>query len=214
MQNLKKSVFLVLALLITLANGSVQANSTKSQILVLGDSLSAGYGLNTNDTWVNILNTKWLNEAVPFQLINASISGETTDAGLARLPQLLKQHSPKYVLIELGANDGLRGFSLKLIKQNLTKLINTVKNTGSQPILFAMKVPPNYGKRYSDRFNQLFYTLGAEFKIPVVPFFIEPVVLNKDLMLADQLHPNAQAQPIIANGLHSQLMPLLNHKSE
>ncbi len=176
---------------------------------MLGDSLSAGYGLSTQESWVHQINQYWLEAQQPLSLINASISGETTDAGLARLPTLIKRHEPQWLIIELGANDGLRGFSLNLIKQNLIQLIRIAKENNIKPILFAMQVPPNYGNRYSKRFSQLFYDVAKEYAVPVVPLFIESVVLDPALMQADGLHPNAKAQPIIAEKVRTTLEAIL-----
>ena len=164
------------------------------KLLILGDSLSAAYGMQQHQGWPALLqkNTEW-------QLINASISGETTAGGLARLPALLTEHQPDVVLIELGGNDGLRGFSVELIQANLSKIITLVKQHNAQPLLMQIRIPPNYGPRYVRQFTALYPQLAEQHQITLWPFFMDSIAINSDLMMADGIHPNIAAQPMISD---------------
>ena len=164
------------------------------KLLILGDSLSAAYGMQQHQGWPALLqkNTEW-------QLINASISGETTAGGLARLPALLTEHQPDVVLIELGGNDGLRGFSVELIQANLSKIITLVKQHNAQALLMQIRIPPNYGPRYVRQFTALYPQLAEQHQITLWPFFMDSIAINSDLMMADGIHPNIAAQPMISD---------------
>lgn len=166
-------------------------------LLVVGDSISAGYGIEAEQGWVALLQKKLLAERLNYKIVNASISGDTSAGGLARIDKVLAQTKPQWVLLELGANDGLRGLSPKEMKSNLTQIINRSQKAGAKVALLAMKMPPNYGKRYIEMFYQVYPTLATELKIPLVPFILEDVALKKELMQADGLHPNAKGQPFI-----------------
>ncbi len=163
------------------------------KLLILGDSLSAAYGMQQHQGWPALLqkNTDW-------QLINASISGETSAGGLARLPALLAEHQPDAVLIELGGNDGLRGFSVELIQANLSKIITLVKQHNAQPLLMQIRIPPNYGPRYVRQFTVLYPQLAEKHNITLWPFFMDSIAINSELMMADGIHPNVMAQPLIS----------------
>lgn len=179
-------------------------------ILVLGDSISAGYGLElVEQGWVSLLQKKLIETKRHYSIINASISGETTAGGLSRLNALLSTHKPNIVLLQLGANDGLKGLSLVQMKNNLTEMVRLSQNSGAKVILLAMKIPPNYGKRYIEQFYAIYPQLAKELTIQLVPFILEDVVLNKDLMQLDGLHPNAKAQSILADKIEPYLFPLL-----
>lgn len=179
----------------------------QKKILVLGDSLSAGYGIPLESSWVNLLQADL--EDRNYQIVNASISGETTDGGLRALPQLLADHHPEIVIIELGANDGLRGFPLKTIKQNLSSLITQSKQYTQKVLLLGMHIPPNYGNRYAQGFHQLYQTLSNQFDTALVPFLLEDVAIHQHLMQEDRLHPTAEAQPIIKGHVYKILELLL-----
>ena len=166
-----------------------------ADILVLGDSLSAGYGLTPGEGWVELMEQRL--EGSGLTLLNASVSGETTAGGLARLPDLLVLHEPKWVLLELGANDGLRGTPLNIIQTNLDALASRITESGAKLIVIGIQLPPNYGPRYTRAFFNLFPQLAEKFKAPLVPFLLEGVATDWDLMQADGLHPRAEAQPII-----------------
>ncbi len=163
-------------------------------ILILGDSLSASYGMEQDKGWVNLLSKK-----MPQQnIINGSVSGETSAGGLRRLPTLLESTQPQLVLIELGGNDGLRGFSPKQLKDNLTKMIQLSKQADAKVILSEVMVPPNYGPRYANMFTQVYKTLAQEHEITLMPFFMTEIAIHPELMQADGIHPNEQAQAQIA----------------
>ena len=181
----------------------------KSTILLLGDSLSAAYGLTQNQGWVHLLNEQWLAENQAYHIINASISGETTAGGLARLPKLLEQHVVDYLLIELGANDGLRGFPPKLIKNNLLQIITLAKANQIKVWLMDIKIPPNYGARYQTMFTAVFQDIAKQENIPLVPFFMEKIAIDQKLMQKDLLHPNIDAQPIIKDLMAEELSKLV-----
>ena len=164
-------------------------------ILILGDSLSAGYGVTTQQGWVNLLQQR-LNQQYPKQhkVINASVSGETTSGALARLPKLLQTHQPNIVVIELGGNDALRGQPPKMIQQNLGKLIQQSQKSKATVLLFGMKIPPNYGTAYSQAFENNYKLLSQQYKVKLLPFFMQGIAGNKNLMQKDLIHPNANAQ--------------------
>ncbi|EJN6829361.1 arylesterase [Vibrio cidicii] len=168
------------------------------KILILGDSLSAGYNMPAEQAWPTLLPDVLKTYGKDVQVINASISGDTTGNGLARLPDLLTTHSPDWVLIELGANDGLRGFPPKTIAANLSRMIQKTKAAGAKPALMQIRVPPNYGKRYSQAFFDLYPTLAEHQQVPLLPFFLEQVITKPEWMMQDGLHPTADAQPWIA----------------
>ncbi len=178
-------------------------------MLVLGDSLSAGYNMSIEQAWPNLLGDALKGKGKSVTVINGSISGDTTGNGLSRLPSLLNEHQPDTVLIELGANDGLRGFPPKVIDNNLRSMIDQVEAQNGQVILMQIRIPPNYGKRYSDAVSQLYPNIAEEKSIPLVPFFLEQVIVKPEWMLEDGLHPTSEAQPWIANFMADQLAPLL-----
>ncbi|WP_290703360.1 arylesterase [Amphritea sp.] len=180
-----------------------------SSILVMGDSLSAAYGMPQQQGWVALLDQKLEKNGFSYEVINASISGETTHGGLTRLPGALDQYKPELVVLELGANDGLRGAPLALIERNLTRLIAQARAAGAQVLLLEMRIPPNYGPRYSDGFTALFEKVAQMQDVLMVPFFMAPVVLQPELMQDDGLHPNEQAQPVLLDQLWQPLISLL-----
>jgi acyl-CoA thioesterase-1 len=196
---------LVLAVILGLLPMAAMAKS----IVVLGDSISAGYGIDVNAGWVNLLQQKF--KALPSDVVihNESISGDTTAGGLARLDPLLSRHKPAWVLVELGANDGLRGLSPQEMKSNLTEIVKRSQKAGAKVMLLGMKIPPNYGKRYIDLFYNIYPQLAEELKVPLVPFILEDVALKPEMMQADGLHPNALGQPLIAEKVWGYLRPLL-----
>ena len=196
---------LVLAVILGLLPMAAMAKS----IVVLGDSISAGYGIDVNAGWVNLLQQKF--KALPSDVVihNESISGDTTAGGLARLDPLLSRHKPAWVLVELGANDGLRGLSPQEMKSNLTEIVKRSQKAGAKVMLLGMKIPPNYGKRYIDLFYNIYPQLADELNLPLVPFILEDVALKPEMMQADGLHPNAVGQPLIAEKVWGYLWPLL-----
>lgn len=181
----------------------------KATLLILGDSLSAAYGLAQQEGWVSLLQKTWRDEKIPIDVVNAAVSGETTDGGLARLPRLLEQHAPSHVLIELGGNDGLQGHSISKIKDNLTSLVTMAKASGADVFIQQMQIPSNYGRRYTELFSNSFTHIAQQQGIRSIPFFLEDIALNPSLMQADGIHPNAAAQPMIADFMFIKLTPLI-----
>ncbi len=179
-------------------------------LLVLGDSLSAGYRMAATAAWPALLNDKWQAQT---PVLNASISGDTSQQGLARLPALLKQHQPRWVLVELGGNDGLRGFQPQQTEQTLRKIIQDIKAANAQPLLMQIRLPANYGRRYNESFSAIYPRLAKEFDIPLLPFFMEEVYLKPQWMQDDGIHPNRDAQPFIADWMATRLAPLVKHDS-
>lgn len=179
-------------------------------LLILGDSLSAGYRLPANQAWPTLLADSYQRDNKDITVVNASISGHTSAQGLSQLPALLPQHSPKWVLVELGANDGLQGLPVDGLQNNLEAIIAAIQNAGAQPLLMQIRIPPNYGARYTNAFSGIYPQLAEKYQIPLIPFFMEQIILNSQLIQNDQIHPNAAAQPIIAEIMARELAPYLN----
>lgn len=169
-------------------------------VMVLGDSISAGYGIEPQQAWVNLLQ-KRLDQQYPKQhkVVNASVSGETTSGALARLPKLLQTHKPNVVVIELGGNDGLRGQPPQMIQKNLVQLIQQSQKANATVVVLGMKMPPNYGTAYSKAFENNYKVVSQQYKVKLLPFFLEGIAGNKSLMQKDLVHPNGKAQPILLN---------------
>ncbi|MFZ6846714.1 arylesterase [Undibacterium sp. RuRC25W] len=185
------------------------AHSASKSILVLGDSLSAEYGLSRGQGWVSLLEKKLADSSMNTSVINASISGETTSGGRVRLPALVNRIKPDIVIIELGGNDALRGLSVAASEENFRTMITAAKKANAEVLLIGMKIPPNYGKEYTQRFFALYATLAKEQKIRLVPFLLEGIADRDDLFQADKIHPIASAHPLILNNVWPQLTPLL-----
>ena len=185
----------------------------KQKILVFGDSLSAAYGLDEKSGWVHLLQ-KRLTEIHPdYKVINASISGETTSGGANKIKQTLELHQPDIIIIELGGNDGLQGLSLESMRQNLTQIIDEAKRRQAKTLLVGMKIPPNYGIKYTKDFNETFKVLSQQFQTAFVPFLLEGIGGNPELMQQDGIHANASAQPMILENVWPSLEPLLVKKN-
>jgi|SRR5690554_698820 acyl-CoA thioesterase-1 len=184
----------------------------KGRILVLGDSLSAGYGIELKQGWVSLMADK-LEENYPYQVINASVSGETSGGGLARLPALLKEHKPALVILELGGNDGLRGHPVNIMQQQLESIIKESQGAGAEVLLLGMHIPPNYGQRYAERFHQVYTQLAKQYELAFVPFFLEGVATNRELMQRDGIHPTAEAQQTMLDNVWAVLEPWLKQNS-
>jgi acyl-CoA thioesterase-1 len=178
-------------------------------IVVLGDSLSAGYGLKIQEGWVNLLSQRLASEGYGYKVINASVSGETTQGGLSRLPRALELHKPAIVIIELGGNDGLRGLPLASSRENLRRAIEMARGANARVLLVGMMIPPNYGQRYGDEFRAMFTTLAANYSLALVPFLLDRVALEPGLMQADGIHANAKGQPRMLENVWPKLRPLL-----
>ncbi len=184
--------------------------ASNSKILIVGDSLSAEYGLSRGAGWVSLLEKRLLSNQSPWSVANASISGETTAGGQTRLTNLLKTHQPQVVIIELGANDALRGLQLQATEKNLRLMIQSSKKAGAKVLLLGMRIPPNYGADYSNQFFSLFAKLANSEQIEYVPFFLEKVADKAELFQADRIHPNAQAQSILLENVWPKLKPMLS----
>jgi acyl-CoA thioesterase I len=178
-------------------------------VMVFGDSLSAGYGIRVEQGWVSLLAQKIEHEGYGFRVVNASVSGETTDGGLARLPRALAVQQPRIVLLELGANDGLRGLPLTGTRENLDKMITLLHSHHVAVLLLGLRMPPNYGERYTTGFMTMYQELAATHHIALLPFLLENVALTPGLMQADGLHPNEQGQPLLLDNVWPRLVPLL-----
>lgn len=192
----------------TLTNNHASAD-TKRTILILGDSISAGYGIQREQGWVHLFNQQLNVQEMHWQTVNASISGETTSGALARLPQLLAERQPDMVLIELGGNDGLRGYPVKSMQHNLQTMVDLVKAQGAIAVVMAMRIPPNYGPRYTRAFDTVFAEVAASSASLLIPFFLEEVVLMPGMMQQDGIHPTAEAQSIMAQTVVQALAEVL-----
>lgn len=179
---------------ITSVNSAQAATPT---ILVYGDSLSAAYGIPREQGWVTLLQQRLQKQKFPHQIINASVSGETTSSGLSRISSTLKQHKPNFILIELGANDGLRGLPISNMRHNLSAMIEASKQAGAKVFLIGIMIPPNYGPRYTADFKDSYTELALRFKLPLVPFLLDGVAGQRHLIQDDGLHPTAAAQGLV-----------------
>jgi len=173
------------------------ADDDRRTILVVGDSISAGYGMAMEEGWVNLLRQKLAGSA---RVVNASITGDTTAGGLARLPKTLAVHRPDVVVIELGGNDGLRGYPIRHIRENLLAMARAVAAAGAKPVLAGMRLPPSYG-RYAESFHRIYFDVAASLDVPLVPFLLEGVATDEALMQRDGIHPGAEAQPMLLDNL-------------
>jgi acyl-CoA thioesterase I len=185
------------------------AVASPSTILVFGDSLSAAYGIRPEQGWVTLLTQRLQSQGYGYQIVNASVSGETSEGGRERLPRALQLHQPGIVILELGANDALRGLPLSATRDNLGTMLQQSQATGARVLLVGLRIPPNYGQRYTDEFAHIFPELAERYHVPLVPFLLEKVALNPELMQPDGLHPDAQGEPPILDTLWPYLKPLL-----
>lgn len=201
---------LQMLLALMLASIAMTAHSASKTVLVLGDSLSAEYGLIRGQGWVSLMQKEMGKERIEAQVVNASISGETTSGGKARLQTLLDKHHPSIVVIELGGNDALRGLSLAATRDNLQAMANESKKAGAKVLIIGMQIPPNYGADYAKRFAALFADVAKESKSSLVPFMLAGVAQRSELFQADRIHPTAEAHPIIFNNIWPQLKRLLS----
>jgi len=201
-----KRLFFLMVLL--LAYGSAKAEAPV--ILVFGDSISAGYGLaRVEQGWVELLRTRLKSEGYGYQVVNASVSGETTAGGLARLPRALELHHPKIVILELGGNDGLRALPVPQMRSNFQQMISLSTAAGAKVLVLGMRIPPNYGPQYTAQFEAVYGDLARADKLPLVPFFMDHIALQPNLMQSDDIHPNADGQPVLLDNMWPVLQPLL-----
>jgi acyl-CoA thioesterase-1 len=189
------------------AGSSAWAGERERTILVFGDSLSAAYGLRAGEGWVTLLEKRLAGKG--YRVVNASVSGETTSGGRARLPRALEQHRPDIVVLELGGNDGLRGLPIATAQANLADMIRQVRDSGARLLLLGIRIPPNYGAAYTRQLDAMYAQLAERNDVPFVPFFLEGVALDDRLMQADGVHPNAAGQPRLLDNVWKGLSPLL-----
>lgn len=198
-----------MALLLAPAAPAARADPPLPVILVFGDSLSAGYGIHVEQGWVSLLARKISQLGYGFRVINASVSGETTAGGVGRLPHALDVQQPRILVLELGANDGLRGLPLDDTRDNLEKMITLARSRGVSVLLLGMRMPPNYGERYTSGFQNMYSALAAAHQLALVPFLLDQVALNPALMQPDGLHPTEAGQPLLLDNVWPKLEPLL-----
>jgi len=202
---LTKQIKRTLICLLLICSYALSTNVSATSILLLGDSLSASKGMSQKDGWVSLLNTKFQQQKSSLNIINASISGETTGGGLARVDDILTQNKIDILLIELGGNDGLRGFPPTLIKNNLLQITQKAQSKNINVLIMDIRIPPNYGKRYNKLFSQVFKQTAQETNSTLLPFFINDIAIKPELMQQDGIHPNKQAQPMIAALMYKEL---------
>nr|CAD61204.1 lip2 protein [uncultured bacterium] len=192
----------------------IRPASANVSLVVLGDSLSAGYGISQADTWVAEIERRWQRDYPEFSIINASISGDTTQGGLNRLADVVERHQPDAVFIELGGNDGLRGFRVDTIRDNLSQMIDYLHGQGIYVALSQIEIPPNMGRRYTSQFSGLFAEVAEAHEIALVPFFMIDIATDSTLMQSDGIHPNLAAQPVIADIMEPKLREILERVAD
>jgi acyl-CoA thioesterase-1 len=197
-----------LVLLLVLVNLPLSASA--STILIVGDSLSAAYGMPLEQGWVRLLQQRLATDHYPYTIVNASISGDTTANALNRLPQAMTRHQPVIVVLELGGNDGLRGLSLAAMKRNLAAMIQTARQHEAEVLLIGVQLPPNYGPRYTQQFHAVYHELAQEYALALLPSLVDGVGTRTELMQEDGIHPNSKAQPLIVTRVWQQLRPLID----
>ncbi|WP_299583539.1 arylesterase [uncultured Microbulbifer sp.] len=202
-----------LVLLLFVPSG-VSSASAAETLLVLGDSISAAYGIDEEHGWVELLRERLREKGREVRVINASISGETTSGGLTRLPRLIQEHNPRWLIVELGGNDGLRGYPPQSLQRNLMAMVQLAKNSGAEVLLFGMRIPPNYGRAYTNAFAAVYPKVAKSEQVGLVPFFLETVALQDGAMQADGIHPTAKAQPALLEHVWPCVEFLLAEKSK
>lgn len=198
-----------LALILAALNLAASYATPTPNILVFGDSISAAYGMRVEEGWVSLLQKKLTTQGYGYHVVNASVSGETTDGGRARLARALAVQRPGILILELGGNDGLRGLPLDEVRVNLEAMIEAARKSGSRVLLLGMRIPPNYGATYAERFHAIYGELAEKYRLPFVPFLLDGIALDPDMIQQDGLHPNAQAQPRLLEAIWPALRPML-----
>lgn len=191
-------IFRLKILLLAFLIFSYSITAETKKLLILGDSISAGYGIKESQNWVSLIQNEFTNGDKKIILINSSVSGDTSVGGVSRISKALDLHKPNFVLIELGGNDALRGYPIERIKNNLEKIIELIINQNAKPILMQIKIPPNYGNKYIKAFENLYVEISIAQNIPLINFMLDNIALNESLMQPDGIHPNEKAQPLIA----------------
>jgi acyl-CoA thioesterase-1 len=189
--------------------GNTAGADTRPVILILGDSISAAYAMEQSESWPALLANRLDENGYAFRVFNSSITGDTTEGGLSRLSRLLASQKPAVVIIELGGNDGLRGLSLDVTRNNLRSMITQSQQAGAEVVIAGIQLPPNYGQTYTERFSAMFGELSAEYKTALIPFILDGIALDPALMQDDGIHPNVQAQPLVLGHVWTALEPLL-----
>jgi acyl-CoA thioesterase-1 len=201
------SRFRWLLLLLSLLSTALAAD--EATIVIVGDSLSAAYGMEQGEAWPSLLQQRLDQHGHPYRVFNSSVTGETTQGGLSRLPRLLEKQQPAIVILELGGNDGLRGLPLEVTRDNLAAMIEQSQAAGARVVLAEMRIPPNYGRSYTEKFNGAYSELAERYEVVLLPFVLQEIALEPGMMQADGIHPTAAAQPIILDQVWSALEPLL-----
>jgi acyl-CoA thioesterase-1 len=186
----------IIAFVVVLLSAPV-FGADRPTVLVFGDSLSAGFGIEVDQSWTSLLQTRLEEQGYEHRVVNASISGETTEGGASRIASAIETFAPDLIILELGGNDGLRGFPPQRMKVNLGKIIASSTASGAAVVVLGIRIPPNYGPRYIEAFDNVFREVAAEYEVPWIEFFMEGVALNEELMQGDGIHPNAAAQPVL-----------------
>ena len=207
MNFLEKNGLKIILILFLSSSYSITADTKK--LLILGDSISAGYGLKESENWVQLLENSLKLSGIELKIINSSISGDTTIGGLSRIESDLRKHNPNYVLVELGGNDALRGYPIDRIKANLLKIIDASLAAEANPIIMQIRIPPNYGKNYVTAFESIYSEIAVEKNIPKMSFILEEVALDRSLMQLDGIHPNSKAQPLIAKQVEIEIKKII-----
>ena len=203
MSFLEISKYKNLFIFVLIFSNSIIADDKK--LLILGDSISAGFGIKESQNWTTLLKSSFSKEGKSLEIINSSISGDTTSGGLSRINRDLNTYKPDFVLVELGGNDALRGYPISRIKQNLLKIISIISNNQSIPIIMQIKIPPNYGKKYIEAFENIYSEVASETDAKLISFMLENVALRDGLMQPDGIHPNEKAQPVIAEQIKEEI---------
>ena len=203
MSFLEISKYKKLFIFVLIFSNSIIADDKK--LLILGDSISAGFGIKESQNWTTLMKSSFSKEGKSLKIINSSISGDTTSGGLSRISRDLNTYKPDFVLVELGGNDALRGYPISRIKQNLLKIVSIISNNQSIPIIMQIKIPPNYGKKYIEAFENIYSEVASETDAKLISFMLENVALREDLMQPDGIHPNKKAQPFIAEQIKKEI---------
>ena len=203
MSFLEISRYKKLFIFVLIFSNSIIADDKK--LLILGDSISAGFGIKESQNWTTLMKSSFSKEGKSLKIINSSISGDTTSGGLSRISRDLNTYKPDFVLVELGGNDALRGYPISRIKQNLLKIISIISNNQSIPIIMQIKIPPNYGKKYIEAFENIYSEVASETDAKLISFILENVALREDLMQPDGIHPNEKAQPFITEQIKKEI---------